>query len=495
METEQLVVLHLPNGPWPVEVCQSLLDQSYPFLLDSAMAMPRYGRYSYTGADPFLVLKSKGEHIEIIDDAGTTKQQGDPLMVLQQLLQRYRLPRLEAPLPFQGGAVGYLGYDLCHFIEQLPCTTIDDIAIPDLYMAFYDVIYGYDNETDAAYIISTGLPEPPGPARRARARQRVEQLQERLAKSTIYTEAASSAPRLPAETASAAQVRLQSGRGRPSYGSKMTSGEPQSNFTHTEYLKAVKAAKEYIAAGDIFQVNLSQRFQAPLTADPWQLYRRLRQINPAPFAAYLDFGEGQMVSASPEKFMEVQAGHVQTRPVKGTRPRGRTPEEDERLAQELISSEKDNAELVMIVDLERNDLGRVCKFGTIRTPQVAALETFPTVHHLVGTVIGQLEDDKDNVDLLRAVFPGGSITGAPKIRSMEIIDELEPTQRSVYTGNIGYLGFDGNMQLSIVIRTFVITNGMAYYQVGGGIVADSDPEAEYQETLAKGRALRQALCE
>ena len=466
-ESEELVVIPVPGGPLPVAACQSLLGEGSPFLLDSAMVMPRYGRYSYTGADPFLVLKTKGTDIQITDHAGTSRQQGDPFTVLQQLLRRYQLSRVEAPLPFRGGAVGYLGYDLCHFLERLPCTTIDDLAIPDLYMAFYDVIYGYDNETDEGYIISTGLPEPAGPGRRTHARQRAEQLREQLTKTTLLG---------------------------PTPGSFSTLREPQSNFTRAEYLEAVKASKEYIAAGDIYQVNRSQRFQTPLTAEPWQLYCRLREINPACFAAYLDFGEGYVVSASPEKFMEVQAGQVQTRPIKGTRPRGHTPEEDERLAQELINSEKDNAELVMIVDLERNDLGRVCKFGTVRTPQVAVLETFPTVHHLVGTVVGELEKSKDNVDLLRAAFPGGSITGAPKIRSLEIIDELEPTQRGVYTGNIGYWGFDGDMQLSIVIRTFIITKGVAYYQVGGGIVADSDPEAEYQETLDKGRALRQALC-
>lgn len=465
-KSNYLVILRVPDAPEPVEACQTLLGQAHPFLLDSAMAMSRYGRFSYTGADPFLVLKSKGLDIEITDDASTSHQQGDPFSVLQQLLKHYWLPRVKAPLPFGGGAVGYLGYDLCHFIERLPCTTIDDIAIPDLYMGFYDVIYGYDNETSEGYILSTGLPEPAGPARCNRAQQRAQQLHEQLSKATVL---------------SPASTRFSTWR------------EPQSNFTHAGYLEAVAAAKEYVAAGDIFQVNLSQRFQAPLTADPWQLYCHLRQINPACFAAYLDFGEGYVVSASPEKFLEVQAGRVETRPIKGTCPRGQTPEEDKRLAQELINSEKDNAELVMIVDLERNDLGRVCKFGTVRTPQVAALETFPTVHHLVGTVVGQLEEGGDNVDLLRAVFPGGSITGAPKIRSMEIIDELEPTRRSVYTGNIGYLSFDGDTQLSVVIRTFIISKGIAYYQVGGGIVADSDPEAEYQETLHKGRALRQSL--
>ncbi len=463
-----LLIAELPDGPPAHLVCSALQSQPHPFLLDSAMVMDHYGRYSYAGGDPFAVITSKGSQITITDHRRTTITQGDPFTALQQMMKRYALPPAEAPTPFCGGAVGYFGYDLCHFIEDLPRTTVDDIAMPDLYMALYDVIYAYDEATQVGYVLSTGLPASAGPKRRKQAQARAEDMIERVrsASEPVINS------HLPA-----------------------TSANLQSNFSREEYLAAVSQTKEYIAAGDIFQANISQRFQVPLQINPWELYVRLRQINPASFAAYLDYGSGQVVSASPEKFLEVSDGWVQTRPIKGTRSRGDTPEEDQRLAQELLDSEKDKAELMMILDLERNDLGRVCRFGTVRVPELTVLESYPTVHHLVATVTGQLAEGCDNIDLMRAVFPGGSITGAPKVRSMEIIDELEPTQRGVYTGDIGYLGFAGQMQLSIVIRTIIATGGNAYYQVGGGIVADSQPAAEYQETLDKGKGLAEALRE
>lgn len=264
-------------------------------------------------------------------------------------------------------------------------------------------------------------------------------------------------------------------------------------FTHQEYVAAVEKARQYIIAGDIFEVNLSQRFEAELSTTPYELYRRLRQVNPAPFACYLGFDEVSVVSASPERFLRVHGDWVETRPIKGTRPRGKTPEEDEALANELVSSVKDRAENIMIVDLERNDLGRVCRFGTIKVTELAILEVFPTVFHLTSTVEGNFREGKNCIDLLKATFPGGSITGAPKVRAMEIIDELEPTRRSVYTGNIGYLSFNGDLDLNIAIRTFLVKGSKAYFQVGGAVVYDSDPEAEYQETLDKARALINAL--
>jgi para-aminobenzoate synthetase component 1 len=267
----------------------------------------------------------------------------------------------------------------------------------------------------------------------------------------------------------------------------------RSNFSHRRYLAAVEAAREYICAGDIFQVNLSQRFEADLNIPPYELYRRLRRINPAPFASYLEFDGVSVVGASPERFLRVRGDWVETRPVKGTRPRGRTPAEDRALAEELMSSLKDRAENVMIVDLERNDIGRVCRYGTVKVTELAVLETYPTVFHLTSTVRGRLSAGKNRIDLLKATFPGGSITGAPKVRAMEIIDELEPTRRSVYTGSVGYLSFSGEMDSNIVIRTFLVKDGKAYFQVGGGIVYDSEPEAEYVETLDKARALVQAL--
>jgi para-aminobenzoate synthetase component 1 len=266
-----------------------------------------------------------------------------------------------------------------------------------------------------------------------------------------------------------------------------------SNFTRRGYLEAVRRVKEYILAGDIYQANLSQRFQAPLREHPWMLYRRLRRLNAAPFSAYFNLVQAQVCSSSPERFLRGDGVRVETRPIKGTRPRSPDPGEDRRLAEELAASPKDRAELSMIVDLERNDLGRVCSYGSVRVEEHAVIEHYATVHHLVSTVTGELHEGKDVVDLLRASFPGGSITGAPKIRAMEIIDELEPHARSVYTGSIGYLGYDGGFDLNVAIRTVIVKGNTAYFQVGGGIVADSVPEDEYQETLDKGKAIFQAL--
>ncbi len=267
----------------------------------------------------------------------------------------------------------------------------------------------------------------------------------------------------------------------------------KSNFSREGYCRAVEKSLEYIAAGDIYQVNISQRFSAELKTGIWELYRRLRHLNPAPFASFLRFPEVSVLSSSPERFLLVEGNRVETRPIKGTRPRGDTAAEDSALKQELINSAKDRAELLMIVDLERNDLGRVCQTGSVKVPELFCLETYATVYHLVSTVTGTLPAGKNVLDLLPAVFPGGSITGAPKIRAMEIIEELEPVRRGIYTGSLGYLDFSGRADLNIVIRTFVIKNNRVYFQVGGGIVADSQPELEYQETLDKARALLDAL--
>jgi len=381
------------------------------------------------------------------------------------------LDNCATPVPFIGGAVGYLSYDLCHFIERLPDTAVDDLQLPECYFGFYDLVLVFDNLEDKAYIISTGFPELREPERKERAKNRLKEVKEKLAHLSVSgTDAL-----FTSVSSSAGQVALKGG------------------FTHQEYVDAVEKARQYIIAGDIFEVNISQRFETELTITPYELYCRLRQINPAPFACYLGFDDVTVVSASPERFIRTRGDWVETRPVKGTRKRGRTPEEDEVLAGELLNSVKDRAENMMIVDLERNDLGRVCRYGSVKVTELAILEAFPTVFHLTSTVEGRLRKDKNCIDLLKATFPGGSITGAPKVRAMEIIDELEPTRRSVYTGCIGYLGFNGDIDLNITIRTFLIKGNKAYFQVGGAVVYDSDPEDEYQETLHKGRALIDAL--
>ena len=451
------------------EVFELIKDDPYSFFLDSGMDPPKLGRFSFVGRSPFLVMRSRGGEITLVQGSEQEVQPGNPFDVLGRLLERYRLAHCPAPVPFLGGAVGYLGYDLCHFIERLPSTAIDDLNLPQSYFAFYDAVLAFDHLKERVYLVSTGFPELEEGRRLKRAKMRLEEMKDWL----------SSALPVPG-------VGL-----KPALGNGEITLE--SNFTLEEYIEAVSRVREYIAAGDVFQVNLSQRFEADLRVPPWELYRRLREVNPAPFASYLNLEGVTIVSASPERFLRVRQGLVETRPVKGTRPRGQSPEEDAALAQELLHSAKDRAENVMIVDLERNDLGRVCRYGTVKVSELAILETFPTVFHLTSTVIGRLSENRSNIDLLKAAFPGGSITGAPKVRAMELIDELEPTKRSVYTGSIGYLGFNGDLDLNIVIRTLLVKEGRAYFQVGGGIVYDSDPEAEYRETMAKAKALIQAL--
>jgi para-aminobenzoate synthetase component 1 len=465
------------------ELFDLIKDQPYCFFLDSGMDYQRLGRYSFLGSGPFLVISSRGPEITITRGREQEVQHGNPLDTVGALLETYKLDHHPTPVPFLGGAVGYFSYDLCHFIERLPSAAVDDLKLPECYLAFYDTIVGFDRLRGKAYLVATGFPETDEGQRLRRARTRLEEAKGWLGSS---------------HSAVAADTRASP------YNDRFVAAAPRndrqdeeimlkSNFTPEEYRKAVNKVREYIAAGDVFQVNLSQRFEADLKIPPYELHKRLRAINPAPFACYLNFPQVAIVSASPERFLKVQGDLVETRPVKGTRPRGNNPIEDERLADELTHSAKDRAENVMIVDLERNDLGRVCHYGTVKVTELAILETFPTVFHLTSTVVGKLRRGKSNIDLLKATLPGGSITGAPKVRAMEIIDELEPTKRSVYTGSIGYLGFNEDMDINIVIRTFLVKDSRAYFQVGGGIIYDSDAEAEYLETLDKARALIRAL--
>ena len=417
------------------------------------------------------MISTHGSESILTRGAEKSSLSGNPFDVVNHFLEVYRLDPCSSPVPFIGGAVGYFSYDLCHFIERLPSTTVDDLKLPECYLGFYDLVLAFDNLQGKAYVISTGFPELRETERMERASKRLKEVKNKLADASS---SGTEAPFTPTSF-SIEQVTLKGG------------------FTHKEYVDAVEKARQYIIAGDIFEVNLSQRFEAELSITPYELYKRLRHINPAPFACYLNFDEVSVVSAAPERFLRIRGDWVETRPIKGTRPRGKTPEEDKALANELLSSVKDRAENIMIVDLERNDLGRVCRFGTVKVTELTILEMFPTVFHLTSTVEGRLREGKNCIDLLKATFPGGSITGAPKVRAMEIIDELEPTKRSVYTGNIGYLSFNGDLDLNIAIRTFLVKGRKAYFQVGGAVVYDSDPEAEYQETLDKGRALINAL--
>jgi para-aminobenzoate synthetase component 1 len=425
-----------------------MAHRRYPFLLESGSGFGELGRYTFWGTDPFLILRAKGRSIEIEDDRHTERLNGNPLEVLRQLLREHTMPCNPNDPPLaSGGAVGYLGYDLRHFVEDLPKRATDDLHLPDLWMGFYRRI-NIDEQRESFEFrvreLSTRNPEPG-------------------TSSTVGQE----------------------------QGTRKEKRRVTSTFSKAAYLEAVRRVQGYILAGDVYQVNLSQRFEVPIRGAAADFYEQLTRMNPAPFAARLDCGEFSIVSVSPERFLKFDpvSRLVETRPIKGTHPRGKIPEEDEALAAELSRSEKDRAEHLMIVDLERNDLGRVCEVGSVHVPELWRLERHPTVWHLVSTVRGKLRPGLDRIDLIRATFPGGSITGAPKIRAMEIIDEVEPTVRGIYTGAIGYVGFDGRMDLSIAIRMATVRDGMAYFHVGGGIVADSDPEMEYQETLDKARAI------
>lgn len=406
-------------------------EKPYFFLLESSLG----GRYTIAAWDPVRVIEAKGGD-------------GDFLEVLREELRRG--PAVEAPgLPFAGGWIGYLGYELYSEIEKKVPPREPDL-LPRAVFCFYDRFYIYDHNQKRSFFCHN-------------------------TPSTLITR-----PEL---------LPPLNVRGGP--GGCYQSIE--SNFTKSQYLAAIGKIKDYIAAGDCYQVNLSQRFSCATSDDPWTIYQRLKAGSPAPYSAYLNLGNAQILSSSPESFLEVNGREVITRPIKGTRSRGETAEEDKKLREELKESVKDHAELLMITDLERNDLGRVCRAGSVTVPELCTLKSFAQVHHLVATIRGELAEGKDTVDLLRAAFPGGSITGAPKIRAMQIIRELEPHPRNVYCGAIGYLSLNGKAQFNVAIRTMVLKGGNAYLYAGGGIVADSDPESEYDETIVKAKGMVEAL--
>ncbi|MGH8019932.1 MAG: aminodeoxychorismate synthase component I [Opitutaceae bacterium] len=446
----------------PAELFGALCDLPGSFFLDSALAADGLGQFSFFGCDPFLTFRASGDVVTLTRGGQTETRRSDPLLELRELVQRHRAPAAAA-LPFAGGAVGYFSYEFGQRFERIARTSPDDLGVPEMEFGFYNAVLAFASDTGRAFV-AANLADPSDERTLAQKLERT--VRDALARGP---------------------------RPRPEPPPRTAVGPPRSNFTKEEYLRAVARIKDYIRAGDVYQVNLSQRFEASLPGHPYELYRRLRRLSPAPFASYLNLGGRQIVSCSPERFLRLQNGRVETRPIKGTRPRGANATEDAALRQQLVASEKDRAELLMIVDLERNDLGRVCEVGSIRVDEIYRLETHPTVFHLVASVSGKLPAQADVFDCLRAAFPGGSITGAPKIRAMQIIDELEPHRRHLYTGAIGYLGFDGNCDLNIAIRTILCASGRAYYHVGGGIVWDSDPESEYQETLDKGRAMHAAL--
>lgn len=445
-------------------------------LLRSGGDFPQ-ARYSLVAANPFLVFRSFGSRCETTHPASFAShaQFGNPLQILSALMARFELlDDLDLPFPL-GGCFGFWGYDLKHFTEpKLRRRALNDLDLPDCHAGFYDSLVIYDHQLGKTFIVSTGL-DADGSRSEKRANEQFEFWRQSI-QSTV-----------PESTVHGPQPAVHTVR------SEKRDSSVVSNFTQQEFIRAVKRAQEYIRAGDIYQVNLSQRLSAPRTSSSWELFQRLSAVSPAPFAAFLDCGDFQIASSSPEQFLRLSGPHIITRPIKGTRPRDMDPTRDAQLAYELQTSAKELAELIMITDLLRNDLGKICEFGSVQVPELAKLEKFAQVQHLVSTVEGQLRNGVTHFAALASCFPGGSITGAPKFRAMEIIDELEPVTRGPYCGCHGYLGFNRESQLSITIRTAVCTRDQILFNAGAGIVADSNPEFEYGETLAKARGFLAAL--
>lgn len=423
--------------------------------LDSALSQAELGRYSYIAVDPFAlftVIKGtaywNGKALE-----------GDPLQALKTQLSTYKLDVQEKKFPFQGGCIGYIGYDYAQYLEKIKDYPQSSENLVEITFGFYDAIVAFDNLTQESYLLASGFPETEPEKRAERATQRLDQL-------TKWLNEKLGAPR---EEAS------------------ITLSNWHSNFTQTRYIAAIEQVKEYIRQGDIYQANIAQKFTAKLpdNFNPWRLYTKLRTINPAPFAAFLSFTDLAIASASPERFIRLQGTQVEVRPIKGTAARANDSQTDKALADILLHSEKDRAENIMIVDLLRNDLSRSCIADSVEVTALCQLESYTGVHHLVSVVTGILKPELDGLDLLKGCFPGGSITGAPKIRAMEIIAETEKACRGVYCGAIGYIDFDGDFDFNIAIRTITFSEKEAVFQAGGGITLLSDPEAEYSETLTK----------
>jgi para-aminobenzoate synthetase component I len=479
------LVEELTLPPW--QAFQATAKQRFPLFLDSALKHRSLGRYSYMTADPFALIRSRGTQVEWLRHPDwSPPESADPFQTLSEALIRFRTAPLPELPPFQGGAAGLFGYDLCHHLERLPRARIDEFAVPDMAVGFYDWVYAYDQMEERGWLISTGFPELEPVRRHARATARLADAKRWLAAPTGNEQWVPRGSTVSATCRSAIEPAVR----HP----LPLLPELGSSFRRQDFLNTIRRAIEYVHAGDCFQVNIAQRLLYPLREHPAEIYCKLRQRNPATFAGYFDMGDFVVASASPERFLRLGAdGQVETRPIKGTRPRGKTADADRHNRDELEQSAKDRAENIMIVDLLRNDLGRVCEYGSVEVPELCRVETYETVHHLVSVVRGQLRRDKSAVDLLRAAFPGGSVTGAPKIRAMEIIAELEPTARGPYCGSLGYIGFNGAMDTSILIRTFTIGKGWVQFPVGGGIVADSEPENEYEETLHKAAGMLRAL--
>ncbi len=456
----------------PVSAFRKIDRGEYAFLLESVEGGEKWGRYSFLGSNPGLIFKAKGTTAEVITgtDVQSYAVEHDLLEPLKAILQQYRPVRSDTLPRFYGGMVGFLAYDVVRQFERLPATAKDDLDLPDALFLLPDTLLIFDNLSHRIKVVCNAYVREATP-------QGLRQ---------VYDDAAGKIDEI--VEALRRPLALSEGRSRDA-------GELQlsSSMSHAEFIEAVQRAKEYVRAGDIVQAVISQRLSTKTTADPFDIYRALRVVNPSPYMYYLRLGDLRVVGSSPEVLVRLEEGRIDLRPIAGTRPRGRSDAEDQALEQELLSDPKERAEHIMLVDLGRNDVGRVAEVGSVRVSELMTVERYSHVMHIVSNIKGVLAKGYDAFDLLRACFPAGTVSGAPKIRAMEIIEELERVRRGPYAGAVGYFGFSGNMDTCITIRTVVIIDGTAHVQVGAGIVADSDPEREYEETMNKARGMLKAI--
>jgi len=455
----------------PVSAFMKLHRRGQGFLLESVEGGDRWGRYSVLGTDPLLTVRASADGLQVHERDGKRRSiEGDPLDALSAVLEPFRTADVEGLSRFGGGFVGYLAYDLVRTVERLPVDTVDDLGVADIAGLVTDSFILFDNVTHTMKVVALA---------------RVEPAADRAAVDEAYAEAVARIDR------TVEQLRTE----RPELPAHATRDfvAPKSNLTPDEYGAAVERAREYIRAGDIIQVVLSQRFAQPLASHPFSIYRALRTINPSPYMFYLDLGEEVVVGASPEVMVKVEGRQVAVRPIAGTTRRGATPEEDKALIERMLADPKEQAEHIMLLDLGRNDVGRVAEIGSVRIDEQMTVERYSHVNHIVSHVSGRLRPHADRLAAFRATFPAGTLSGAPKVRAMEIIEELERTRRGIYGGAVGYLDFDENLDTCIAIRTVLVKSGMVYLQVGAGIVADSDPAREQAECEAKARGMMLAL--
>jgi anthranilate synthase component I len=451
----------------PVAAFLKLDRGDFSFLLESVEGGEKWGRYCFLGGEPSIVFQSKGRRVEIMRDGQAQAQDGvDPLEALKQLMGEFHPVEVEGLPRFFGGAVGYLSYDMVRFFERLPDQTVDDLNVPDSMFMLTDTIVIFDHMLQKIKVVSNALVDGLPEKAYEQAITKIEQLIARL--------------RQPIPPRPARQL--------PSGTLTLTS-----NFTKEAYERVVERAKEYIRAGDIIQVVPSQRLEAVIDVDPFDIYRTLRTVNPSPYMFYLKFRDLRLVGSSPEVNVRLEGSLIELRPLAGTRRRGQHAAEDLEITAELLQDPKERAEHIMLVDLGRNDVGRIAKIGSVKVTELLQVEKYSHVMHLVSHVVGELAEGKDCYDVMRATFPQGTVSGAPKIRAMEIIEELEPTKRGPYAGAVGYFSYSGNMDTCIALRTMTVKGNTAFLQAGGGVVADSVPELEYEETLNKARALLRAV--